>query len=155
MIASMTPELNDFEHTLDHIGILSKNIDKTINTLAPILGITATSDLIIDPLQDVKAIFAKTTQGLTLEFLEPISDESPIKNSVIKQNNLIHHLAYRTNSLENSTEAIRQIRGMPIGEAKPGIAFGGALIQFFLLPDGWLVELIEQKTSKMQFSNII
>lgn len=155
MITSKLLEVNGLEHVIDHVGILSKDINKTISTLAPILGVKAMSDLVVDPLQDVKAIFAKTTQGLTLEFLEPNSDESPIKNSLVKNNNLIHHLAYRTHSLESSTEAIRKIRGMPIGEAKEGIAFGGAMIQFFLLADGWLIELIEQNESKMEFPNII
>jgi methylmalonyl-CoA/ethylmalonyl-CoA epimerase len=155
MISSSPLILDGIQHELDHVGILSKNIEKTISTIASILSITATSDVIIDPLQDVKAIFAKTSQGLVLEFLEPYSDKSPIQNSLIKNNNLIHHLAYRTKDINVSLQAIREVRGMPISESKKGIAFDNAQIQFFLLSDGWLIELIEQVESKMEFPNIL
>lgn len=153
MITDAAEGLDIFNHTLDHIGLLSKNIEKSVTTLFPILGIIETSDIIVDPLQDVKAVFAKTEQGLILEFLEPMSDNSPIKNSLDKNNNLIHHLAYRTNNLAKSAESIRDTRGMPIGDPKEGIAFGNALIQFFILPDGWLLELIEQPVSTLKFPN--
>lgn len=155
MIYSQPSSLDSLDHALDHVGILSKNIETSIKVLSPILGVVAVSDLIIDPIQDVKAIFAKTNQGLVLEFLEPNSDTSPITNSLAKNNNLIHHLAYRTNDLEKSTEAIREIGGMPIGKENEGNAFDNAFIQFFLLPDGWLIELIAQSKSTMKFPNIL
>lgn len=143
--------LDDCSHVLDHIGLLTEDVEQTIQTLASILSIVSYTHPVIDTLQDVKAIFAKTSKGLLLEFLEPISDESPIKNSIKKNQNLIHHLAYRTDDIERSTKIIRNLRGMPISKMKPGIAFDNSSIQFFLLPSGWLIELIEQPVSTMKF----
>lgn len=143
--------LNANEHILDHVGFIVNNTEVSVQSLAPLLGIISCSYPVIDEKQDVKAIFAKTNQGLVLEFLEPLSDQSPIKNSLNKSSNLIHHLAYRTDDLERSTQVIRELKGMPIVAAKPGIAFDNALIQFFLLSDGWLIELIEQFVSTMEF----
>lgn len=138
-------------HNIDHIGIVARDIEKAIFDTAEIFNLVRFSETIIDELQDVKAVFGQAETGYIFEFLEPLSENSPVANSLNKSSNLFHHVAFRTPDISCSTEMIREKRGMQIGEPKPGIAFDNSLIQFFLLPDGWLIELIEQPVSRMQF----
>jgi methylmalonyl-CoA/ethylmalonyl-CoA epimerase len=56
---------------------------------------------------------------------------------------MINQLAYRTKSLDSAVAHLRTELAVPVGAAKPAVAFGGARVQFLMTPLDFLIEIIE------------
>lgn len=91
----------------------------------------------------VSVRFARDRAGVVYELVAPLPGASPVARALAERSNLLHHIAYRTMSLSQSAAHLRSQRAVPVGSAKPAVAFDGALVQFFLLPLGFLIEIIE------------
>ena len=74
----------------DHVGIAVKNIEDYFSSmLSPILGIPELSEIIIDPIQNCKIAFATSSNGVRLELIEPLNEESPVNQILQKKNIMI------------------------------------------------------------------
>jgi methylmalonyl-CoA/ethylmalonyl-CoA epimerase len=128
---------------LDHIGIVVPDIDRGregIGKLLPLVGWTAVFN---DPVLGVSVQFARDKSNLVFELIAPLGDNSPVASVVKTKLGVINQLAYRVENLEAASKDMRAAGALPTGAPKPAIAFGGARVQFFYTPQGFVVELIE------------
>jgi Glyoxalase/Bleomycin resistance protein/Dioxygenase superfamily len=135
--------MHDKQMTLDHIGFLTKDVEREMTAFEALLGEIVWSPRIVDPLQDVAARFGRTPGGLVYELIQPLSETSPIARSLKERKNVLNHVCYRHPILEVRAAELRAEGFFPVTEAKPGAAFHGALVQFFYHPNGMMLEIIE------------
>lgn len=127
----------------DHVGVVVKSLDAARARFAATLGVAEWTAPLEDPVNGVRLAFGRDPGGMVYELLEPIDEASPIHRALKSRTNLLNHSAYRVPSLAEAAEHLRASGCMPTGDSRPAIAFGGAPIQFFVSPDGILIELIE------------
>ena len=139
------------EWRFDHVGVVVKSLDAARARFAATLGIAEWTASLEDPVNGVRLQFGRDPGGMVYELLEPIDEASPVHRALKSRSNLLNHSAYRVPSLAEAAEHLRESGCMPAGDPRPAIAFGGAPIQFFVSPDGILIELIEAPDHRHPF----
>jgi len=92
--------------SIDHIGIAVNNLTQVIEIYKDILGFEYLGEEIVKD-QGVK-IAKFDCNGVHLEFLEPISDYSPIKKFLETKGQGIHHIAYKCDNIIEKIELLKQ-----------------------------------------------
>jgi methylmalonyl-CoA/ethylmalonyl-CoA epimerase len=147
----MSEARND-ELTFDHIGIVVAELDAGCDRLAELLAPLEWTERFEDPGLGVSVRFARDAAGIVYEVIAPLGPDSPVRRTLESRANLLNQIAYRTPSLDASVARLRRTRAVPVGAAKPAVAFGGARVQFLMTPLGFLVELIEIDRVAHRFS---
>jgi methylmalonyl-CoA/ethylmalonyl-CoA epimerase len=127
---------------LDHIGIAVKSLESVLKTLEDGLGMLPNYEEEVTD-QQVRVAGFKIGNSV-IEYLEPISQKSPISRFLDKRGNGVHHLAFRVNNLNESLESLKN-KGYRLIDEKPRIGAEGKRIAF-LHPtsfNGILIELCE------------
>ena len=137
-IASKLAEL-----TFDHIGLVVGELDAGCDQLTALLAPLEWTERFDDPGLGVSVCFARDAAGIVYELIAPLGPDSPVRRTLESRANLLNQIAYRTTSLDAAVARLRRARALPVGAAKPAVAFGGARVQFLMTPLGFLVELIE------------
>ncbi len=112
---------------IDHIGIAVHSIDEALPYYRNILGLEYTGSEIVEE-QKVRVAFLKIGES-RIELLEPTSPDSPIAGFLEKRGSGIHHIAVRTDSIEDdlvrhSSNDVRLIDSSPrVGAHNMKIAF--------------------------------
>ncbi|AUW40889.1 VOC family protein [Rhizobium leguminosarum] len=136
----------------DHCGIVVSDIEQGLWSLAKILPIVGKTERFDDAGLGVSVQFLQDASGMVFELIAPLGDKSPVKKIAATKVGVLNQIAYRVRSLEAGAHHFRAQQALPVGTAKPAIAFGGALVQFFYLPAGLVVELIEAETFSHHFN---
>ncbi|SDM79985.1 methylmalonyl-CoA epimerase [Fictibacillus solisalsi] len=112
---------------IDHIGIAVESLDEVlpfyVNTLG--LKLEAIEEV---PSQNVKVAFIKIGES-RLELLEPLSEQSPIRQFITKRGQGVHHVAL---GVEGISERIGELKnaGIKMIQEKPVKGAGDASIAF-------------------------
>lgn len=140
--------------TFDHAGVVVRDLARgfqSIKTLLPIISRTKRFD---DQQLGVSVQFLQDESGVVFELIAPLGSSSPVAKIAASRIGVINQLAYRVEDLSRAGEYFRFNGATPTAPPKPAIAFGGALVQFFLVPEGFIVELIEAPTFSHRFERI-
>jgi methylmalonyl-CoA/ethylmalonyl-CoA epimerase len=129
---------------LHHVGVVVKDLVQQGEAYRSLLGMAPDSEVILDPLQSVRARFWRDPHGAIVELLEPTGPESPIWRESQKGGGL-HHLCYETPDLDQAIHAAVQKGAKITRPSVPAIAFGGRRIVFLYFLDLGLIELLENK----------
>jgi len=127
---------------LDHIGIAVDNLESVIKTLNEGLELSPSFEEEVTD-QKVRVAGFKIGQSV-IEYLEPISPDSPISRFLEKRGNSVHHLAFRVDDLDKRLIDLKE-KGYRLIDEKSRIGAEGKKIAF-LHPasfDGILIELCE------------
>lgn len=112
---------------IDHIGIAVNSIEEALPYYRDILGLEYLGSEIVEE-QKVRVAFLKIGES-RLELLEPISTDSPIAGFLEKRGGGIHHIAVKTDTIEDdiarhSERNVRLIDNEPrMGAHEMKIAF--------------------------------
>ena len=127
---------------IDHIGIAVHSIEAARPFYEKTLGLAFEGEETV-PDQHVKTAFFAIGET-HIELLEPTSPESPIHKFLESRGEGIHHIAYRSDNLEENLEIVRK-NGCRLINEQPITGAGGKQIAF-LHPKstfGVLTELCE------------
>jgi methylmalonyl-CoA/ethylmalonyl-CoA epimerase len=138
MSADNTPTL-----IFDHIGIVTADTDKACRQFGATIGAVEISDRFDDDALGVSVQFIRDRAGIVYEMISPLGEKSPVAKALATKTNVLNQIAYRTTSIVEAASALRQFGSMPLGPAKPALAFDGALVQFYFCPLGFVIELVE------------
>ncbi len=131
-----------FLEELDHIGIAVSDLTKVIETLRNAFDAEPAFQ---ETVTDQKVRIAGYIIGkVSIEYFEPVSEDSPIHKFLQKRGSGIHHLAFRVKNLETKLSHL-QSKGYRLIDAYPRTGAGGKKIAF-LHPEsfnGILIELSE------------
>lgn len=127
---------------IDHIGIAVQNLDEVIRTYQDSFDLEPDFQEEIEN-QKVKIAVYKIGDS-TIEYLEPVSENSPVTKFLEKRGNGIHHIAFQVENLE---EKIRELvkKGYSVIDEKQNSGAHSKKIAF-LHPksfNGILIELCE------------
>ncbi len=130
---------------LDHIGLIVPVLGTGRDFLATALGITRWTPITDDPTLQVSVQFGSDPgHQLTYELIAPFGEQSPIANALRTGKHILNHLAYLTPNLEMSGEHLRNTGCYPTGDPLPALAYQGRLVQFWISPLRFVIELIEK-----------
>ncbi|MGB0263785.1 MAG: methylmalonyl-CoA epimerase [Opitutales bacterium] len=112
---------------IDHLGIAVHSIDACMAYYETTLGLECLGRESV-PSQQVNTAFFKLGE-VRLELLEPSDEGSPIAKYLERHGEGIHHIAYRTDAIEEqlaqaATNGVRLIHEIPfVGAANKRVAF--------------------------------
>ena len=127
----------------DHIGLFVEDIGIGKHRLSSILPIREWCEVLDDDVLHVRVCFGKDQFGLRYELVAPLGSPNPVSGVLSSRRNILNHVAYRVPDIAASAAALRAQRSVPIGPPKPAVAFGGALVMFFMTPLSFIIEIIE------------
>lgn len=129
----------------DHVGIAVKNIQQYFDSmLSPILGVHDLSEIIIDPIQNCKIAFATTSNGVRLELIEPLNEDSPIHQILQKKKGGLYHMCFVANNFDEDVKKCLSNKFIALSKPQPAIAFNNRRVIFLSSPTFEIIELVEE-----------
>ncbi|CAA6825476.1 MAG: Methylmalonyl-CoA epimerase [uncultured Sulfurovum sp.] len=119
-----------------HVGIATKNIDKTLDWVKTEFNVVSISEKIFDKNQDAYLQMIETTD-VNLELVS-----GNIVEKFIKKNITYYHICYEIDNLEESIKNFSQ--SIVISKPMEAVLFNNRRVAFLLTPIG-IVELLESK----------
>lgn len=107
------------------------------------LNIRCWSEEFSDPVNGVRCQFGRDAAGFCYELLEPLDAASPVAAALSARRAILNHVAYRVAELATAGRALRKEGCVPTSPPRPAVAYNGHLIQFFVTPANFIIELIE------------
>ena len=127
----------------DHLGLVVEEIGSGRDFLVGALGVQRWSEVIPDPQLGVSVQFGLGNSGPCFELVAPLGDRSPIRGALRGRGNILHHVAYLTDRLESQGDRMRSMGCVATGDPRPAVAYGGHMVQFWVSPLRFIVELVE------------
>ena len=111
---------------IDHIAIAVNSLEDSIKVYTSLLGIepeleTITAEKVNTAIYDL--------DGVSLELIEPIGDDSPITEFLKKRGEGLHHVCLKVNNLEETMDELKE-KGIEIIDETPKRGAGGTNIVF-------------------------
>ncbi len=129
----------------NHIGIFVKNLSIGSKFFSKIINIKKIGKEIIDRNLKVRILFITDNKGITYELVAPYGKNNPVSKLLSKNKNILNHVAYSTKHFDFEIKKLRKNGCIPLGEPKTAKAFNGSRVIFFLVPLGFIFELIEDR----------
>jgi len=127
----------------DHVGVTTTDLAAGRALLEGSIGVRAWTREFRDEVNDVWVQFGRCDAGMCYELVAPLSPESPVNRVLSQRINVLNHMAYLVDDLRAEGDRLRAMGFVQVAEARPAVAFGGRLIQFFVAQSRLMIELIE------------
>jgi len=115
-----------FDH-VDHIAIAVEDIDSSIELYASAFGKTPSHR---ERVEDFKVEIATVDVGDTaIEFIQPTSDDSPIRKFLNERGPGIHHIAFRVDDIHAALKEL-VAKGTHVIDKSPRNGKDGSLVAF-------------------------
>lgn len=128
---------------LHHVGIAVRSIVKSAAHYHRMLGISLEGGIVEDEVQNVRVAFAPVGNGAYIEFVEPMSDNSPV-DGILKRGGGLYHVCYLVTDINAAIERVRDAGGRLVSGPVPARAFNGRRIAWVYMPDRSLVEFLAE-----------
>jgi len=125
---------------IEHIGYAVRSIEKALKEFEK-FGYEKITEVIVDEIQRVKICFIQK-DGVKIELIEPIDEQSPINGILKKVGPTAYHVCY---TVENFEERVSKLEKEYITLVKPvkASAFNGKKIAFFYSGEIGVFEIVE------------
>ncbi len=123
-----------------HLGIATESLASDVRAYAA-LGYKPDGEEFADQIQGVRGLFL-AGGGPRLELLEPLPGSDTLAQ-ILRRGVKCYHHAYEVPSLDASLAELRAARAQVIRAPAGAVAFDGRRVVFLVLPNTWIVELIE------------
>ena len=127
----------------DHIGVFVKSLSVGRKYLTEMVQIKSWSDPINDEIQGVSVQFGYDESGICYELVAPNGKINPVDNLLGQGKNIINHVGYKVNNLENEILRLQNLNCILVSGPTPAIAFNNKKIAFLYTPLKFIIELIE------------
>lgn len=128
---------------LDHIAIAVKSIEERLKIWRDILGFKL--EVIEDVLDQKVKVAVLNINGLHIELLEPLEENSPISKFIENKGEGLHHLCFEVEDIEGMLLEMKK-QGIKLIDEVPKIGASGKKIAFIHPKDmgGVLIELRQE-----------
>jgi methylmalonyl-CoA/ethylmalonyl-CoA epimerase len=131
---------------LDHVGYAVADIARYLESfLVPLFQPRHVTEVVEDPVQKVRVVFATLADGTRLELIEPVGADSPAYRRLQEKRSGLYHTCYRVDDLEGALAEFQQRRCLCVSPPAPAPAFVGRRIAFVYTPYSDLIELVEKE----------
>lgn len=132
------------EPTLHHIGYVVSSITDGLERWEKAVSALSVSNQYTDEIQKAKVLFLELSGGPSLELVEPLDGNSPVK-SFLEKGGGLHHLCFEVDDMMKQIQLMRQQHAALVRKPQPAVAFGGRRIAWMMTRDRLLVEYLERK----------
>ena len=126
----------------DHIGIFVSDLKFGFDHISKIIGIKKFSKIHYDNNHRVKVQFLFDKDNICFEIVAPHGIDNPVDDLLKSKKNLLNHIAYRVDDMEESIQIFKENNCLQITDLLPAVAFKDAPVTFFFSPLGFIIELI-------------
>lgn len=126
---------------VSHWGFIIDSIDKSIKQFNA-LGWTLVQRE-IDELRKVELAFLINNEGLQIELVMPLNENSVVYSYLKKQRNSFYHICYTTENLDNTINELSLSGFLLIDAPKPAVAFNNKRVAFLYSKFAGMIELLE------------
>lgn len=126
-----------------HVGIATKSIEKCISTYEK-LGYKS-SDIKVEPTQNVKICFLSMIESPILEIIEPLNSEAPISRIVQNSGTTPYHICYEVVDIQKSADELEKLNFRLLFEPIISVAMDDGLFCYLFSPNIGLIELYQRK----------
>ena len=130
------------ECTTDHIGYVTKNIEKTATTFT-LLGYEA-GEVVNDDTQKTRICLLKKEGDVSIELVEPYPENETMLK-MLKKGTIPYHVCYAIPDVQIAFEQLKESGFTPLFLPVAAPAFDNRLICYFWKNDMGLVEIVEQE----------
>jgi methylmalonyl-CoA/ethylmalonyl-CoA epimerase len=132
-------------YRLHHVGIVVANLERAVAGYSEAFGLRETTLPFHDRAQRVRVAFVCVGTGAWLEFIEPVGEDSPVKQFLAKTGGGYHHVAFEVADIEAAVREFEEARAVVV--CRPVIGFEGRRVAFLFpnLQPSLLTEFIEPR----------
>jgi methylmalonyl-CoA/ethylmalonyl-CoA epimerase len=131
------------DYRLDHVCLAVRKLAPARAMLEKMLGYRARTEPVENTRQQVIVQFMSKAGSIDIKLIEPSSLDSPLVEFLKRSGGGLHHLAFRTESVEAGVADMVAKGAKILAPPQPGEAFDEAAIAFAFLGQGLNAELID------------
>lgn len=124
-----------------HLGVATTSLKRDVRAYG-LIGYRPEGKEFADERQGVRGQFLAENGAPRLELLEPLPGSETLSPFLAHGVKCYHH-AYEVDAIDAAIEALRAAHAKLIRPPTPAVAFQERRIAFLMLPNGWIVELID------------
>lgn len=134
---------------LHHIGKVVKDLKEAQKYYKETFGLESIAEPVVDPIQKVELVSLNTGHGeeITIELLQPISEDSPVYKFLQKGGGL-HHLSFEVKDIHKAIEELKRKGALVLGDVVPSKGNHDRPSVWVYTRSKELVELIEEIKEK-------
>ena len=126
-----------------HVGIVVDSIERAATQYRKFFGLLPVSDVVTDHTQRVNVQFFASGKGATtVELVEPLPGDSPVRRALEKGGGL-NHLCFEVPDIAESVRQAKSDGAVCVRRPVPAAAFGGRRIAFLFYRGIGLIEFLE------------
>jgi methylmalonyl-CoA/ethylmalonyl-CoA epimerase len=131
---------------LHHIGMASTDLERSIRHHEELFNLHPITEIVEDPIQKVSVVLLSDSDenGVSIELISPLSEESPVSN-LLKKGMHLYHICYTVDDIELELKKARKQGAIVISRPSPARLYGGRRVAFIYTSDRYVVEFLEQK----------
>lgn len=130
-------------YQLDHVCLAVRKIAAARAMLEKTLGYKPRTEPVHNTRQRVNVQFLSKPGSLDIKLIEPDSMDSPLVDFIKSRGGGLHHLAFKTESVEEGCDDLASRGARILSAPAPGEAFDEETIAFAFLGMGLNVELVD------------
>ena len=130
------------DFTIEHIGYITKSIEKTAETFA-LFGYV-TEDIVNDDTQKTRICFMRKEGEVSIELVEPYPENATMLK-MLKKGTTPYHTCYTVTDIQKTYVELKELDFTPLFPPVAAPAFNNRQICYFWKKDAGLIEVVEQK----------
>ena len=120
-------------------------MERSIRTHRQFFGFEPISAVVEDPIQKVSVVLLSSPlTNFPIEIITPLTDDSPILN-LLKKGVRLYHFCFSSPNIEETLLEMRGKNALIVSKPKPSKLFDGRRVAFVHIPEGYIVELLEDE----------
>lgn len=139
------------QYKLHHIGIVVPNLEIAVSGYSGTFDFNETTLPFEDRAQRVRVAFVGIGGDTWLEFIEPVGENSPVKQFLSKTRGGYHHIAFEVADIDGAVRELETARAVVV--CRPVVGFEGRRVAFLFpnLQPSLLTEFVEPRASKYSY----
>ncbi len=132
-------------YRLHHVGIVVPSLEWVVAQYAGAFELHETTLPFDDKAQRVRVAFVRVGDDTWLEFIEPVSADSPVTHFLAKTRGGYHHVAFEVSDIDAAVQEFEASRAVVV--CRPVVGFQGRRVAFLFpnLQPSLLTEFVEPR----------
>jgi methylmalonyl-CoA/ethylmalonyl-CoA epimerase len=140
-------------YQLDHVCLAVRKIAPARAMLERALGYAARTEPVENTRQQVIVQFMSKPGSIDIKLIEPSNNASPLVDFIKTRGGGLHHLAFRTESVNEAVADLEGKHAKIVAAPAPGEAFDDANIAFAVFGMGLNIELIDTDVRRSEIGS--
>jgi methylmalonyl-CoA/ethylmalonyl-CoA epimerase len=128
-----------------HLGVAVASMEKALTVYQGLFDYKLVSGPFSDPIQRVSVCFlgSGSANDITIELVEPLDDQSPIRK-ILEKGGGAYHICYEVADLDATLRTVADKGCVIVSRPAPAVAFENRRIAWFYTPTRQLIEIVEK-----------